>query len=576
MCPSHMRSQIVLVRIQSSEKIIIMKQLSHLLPGFVLILVLSFGARAQQPDFLFERPCPFPITHTLSYEEIPVCGLLDGELDGCYILDISDIKLTTAYETDSVHFQPLVLKVSPEGEIVGELSLGFEGRYSNIIGVVLDPNDPNCCYAFGKTHDNNLHCDRPYLAKFDHDLNLLWQKEIELPEYYRHNLSTCFTVDNEGNFFCMSMQMDPDIPMGALLKRLCYRLTSEGELDGMFEYPYLYKHPSYGEGVFMFTDGSGDYGCVVEEEDHDQVKLARFNRNLELVGHRTVPMSYVELNYPISDWCFEFFVNTPACIPLSNGSMIVAGSGHLARYDYTFPQTLIQSDNVIGFLWVNPDDEVISCATVGERPLEVGNTLHDSIKVMGPGRLLGEDAIYFSYLQGGLYGTDYDYTHCFVVGKMDLEGNVLWRRYWDKYQPENGMRVYTPQSMAITSDDGCLISGYSYYSDVNGPNPNGPDPQLFVLKVFADGTLSVGEEDTEVHMRPYRLYPNPVGDQLHLQFSPDVTPENIELIDLQGRLVSSQSDQLETVGMEGLPAGVYTLRVTLSNGTVYSDKVVKQ
>ena len=77
-------------------------------------------------------------------------------------------------------------------------------------------------------------------------------------------------------------------------------------------------------------------------------------------------------------------------------------------------------------------------------------------------------------------------------------------------------------------------------------------------------------------MRPYRLYPNPVGDQLHLQFSPDITPTGIELIDLQGRLVSSQSDQLETVGMEGLPAGVYTLRVTLSNGTVYSDKVVKQ
>jgi hypothetical protein len=46
--------------------------------------------------------------------------------------------------------------------------------------------------------------------------------------------------------------------------------------------------------------------------------------------------------------------------------------------------------------------------------------------------------------------------------------------------------------------------------------------------------------------------------------------------DLQGRLVRSQSKALESINMSQLPAGTYTLRVTLEEGKTYSDKVVKE
>ena len=65
-------------------------------------------------------------------------------------------------------------------------------------------------------------------------------------------------------------------------------------------------------------------------------------------------------------------------------------------------------------------------------------------------------------------------------------------------------------------------------------------------------------------------------DQLHLQYSPDVQLKQVELYDLQGRLVRVQQSDLEHVDLQGLSAGQYLMKVTLEDGKAYSDKVMKQ
>ena len=75
---------------------------------------------------------------------------------------------------------------------------------------------------------------------------------------------------------------------------------------------------------------------------------------------------------------------------------------------------------------------------------------------------------------------------------------------------------------------------------------------------------------------PFTLYPSPVKDILSLNFDDGVEPESIELYDLQGRLVSTKQNGLENIDMGGISAGVYTLRVTMKNGTSYREKIVKQ
>jgi hypothetical protein len=80
----------------------------------------------------------------------------------------------------------------------------------------------------------------------------------------------------------------------------------------------------------------------------------------------------------------------------------------------------------------------------------------------------------------------------------------------------------------------------------------------------------------ETFVRPYAFYPNPAQSELHLSYSPDVQPARIELYDLQGRLLQTQTQGLENIGLEGLAAGQYLMKVTLKDGKTFTDKVVKE
>ena len=80
----------------------------------------------------------------------------------------------------------------------------------------------------------------------------------------------------------------------------------------------------------------------------------------------------------------------------------------------------------------------------------------------------------------------------------------------------------------------------------------------------------------QAFIRPYLFYPNPAQDQIHLQYSPDVKPAQVEFYDLQGRLVRTQSKELESINLQGLAPGQYLMKVTLEDGKTYSDKVVKE
>jgi len=55
-----------------------------------------------------------------------------------------------------------------------------------------------------------------------------------------------------------------------------------------------------------------------------------------------------------------------------------------------------------------------------------------------------------------------------------------------------------------------------------------------------------------------------------------VEPAQIELYDLQGRLVRSQGSGLESFNLQGLAPGQYVMKVTMTDGTTFSDKVVKE
>ncbi len=156
-----------------------------------------------------------------------------------------------------------------------------------------------------------------------------------------------------------------------------------------------------------------------------------------------------------------------------------------------------------------------------------------------------------------------------VVVKMDTDLNMEWKRFCKTGNISllYGTPLYFPSYRKEQGEEeGVTWAGY-------GRNADG-GLCLVCLRLNHDGMVSVDEKDMEI--RPYAYYPNPAQDELHLQYSPDITPTQIELYDLQGRLVRSQRNGLERLNLEGLASGAYTMRVTLEGGKVFSEKVVKE
>ena len=162
--------------------------------------------------------------------------------------------------------------------------------------------------------------------------------------------------------------------------------------------------------------------------------------------------------------------------------------------------------------------------------------------------------LYFSYDTRNLLGSDQGLV---AVAKLDADLNVLWQRFCLEpgYSRHGSL-------MTVLDDGGVAICG-----GFRGR------PEVFFLIVNDDYD---GMEEQGFIVRPYAYWPNPVQDELHLQYSPDVTPQSIEIYDLQGRLIKTQRSGLESLSMKGLASGAYTMRVVLEGGKVFSDKVIKE
>ena len=177
--------------------------------------------------------------------------------------------------------------------------------------------------------------------------------------------------------------------------------------------------------------------------------------------------------------------------------------------------------------------------------------------------MMTDGTIYFLYKEDG-YPEE-----IFVAVKMDTDLNVEWKRFC---KTDNINIGWLQEFPVLCKDEYGEEKGIAWVGDDMriGSNIYG---KVF-LYLTHDGT--VGTNEGSIEMRPYAFYPNPVKEQLLMQFSPDVQPAQVELYDLQGRLVRKQSKTFESIDMSQLPAGTYTMRVILEDGKVYSDKVVKK
>lgn len=150
-----------------------------------------------------------------------------------------------------------------------------------------------------------------------------------------------------------------------------------------------------------------------------------------------------------------------------------------------------------------------------------------------------------------------------IVSKLNSALETEWERF--AVPASSGeMDEWVLESFNITDDGNIVTSGCLL--------ENGYSPMSAFLSIIHDETADV--EENGLVVRPYLIYPNPVKDRLSIHISPDVKLESIELYDVSGRcVVSSRTAEMNVAN---LPAGQYVAKITLEDGKVYSDKVVKE
>jgi hypothetical protein len=493
---------------------------------FIAVALIQISLFSQQRGFFFTERDP---SHYSSNGKFSV-----ETYDGCYIVTEVSI-LPPLYNQTEVD----IFKFSSEGEFLGKVEVGKD---LEIAGLFHFSDEQNLYYLILDNFENTVSV--PRIVCFDDNLSIRSSIDVELPpEIPNDNVISARAIvdDNKKVYYTFTH-------LGEGFIRIHMRFS----LDGQFETFTIGSQSGMAGSPFLFSDGScwSYYDAVLSRFD-DSLNLNNVHVFQDIVNE---PQSN-DLTYTV--WIKG--ATYPTAVALPDSSFLI--SEEVIERWLNPNQGIVDSDNnQMVFFKSNFNGEVEKVIVVGSRDTLERPAHFQSIDYVSP------NSIYLcgsQHLEPDSFGTLVIPNKIFIK-KVDNDLNLIWEKSYML-----GTNHYMPMYLLATQDGGCLVSGKVMY-DINQE-----EADLFVLKINADG--SVGSDEILVEdILSYVLYPNPTQGQLHMQFSTDVQPTQVELYDLQGRLVRMQSKAFESIDMSRLPAGTYTMRVTLENGKAYSDKVVKE
>jgi hypothetical protein len=96
-------------------------------------------------------------------------------------------------------------------------------------------------------------------------------------------------------------------------------------------------------------------------------------------------------------------------------------------------------------------------------------------------------------------------------------------------------------------------------------------------KVIVDIDVQNVSIDEKMENGEWRIYPNPTDGQLTIM-NYELGITGIEVYDVMGRKVHQQTinHSYSVLELDGLPQGIYILKVHLENGDVVNRKIIKQ
>ncbi len=145
----------------------------------------------------------------------------------------------------------------------------------------------------------------------------------------------------------------------------------------------------------------------------------------------------------------------------------------------------------------------------------------------------------------------------------------------DGFLAETGSNFYVHIEPCESCGEGRTLVESSYYGGSTGTENDDPT-DTFPAPKSLQNKLTDRADDAVL-----TVHPNPTDDVLHLGLSNGAIIATVTLYDLQGRIVetfheTSLQGATATLSLKSIPAGLYLLRVTDTEGREYQRKVVKR
>ena len=522
-----------------------MKKLLSLLA----IVFLAFAGDAQN---YFEKIIP--------YED----GIMR---QGQYVVETQSNGFIVAATTLLYHNQnDLLLSIDKNGNIVNSLVMQIDGKNLKYCGVFKHPEHNNEYLAIAVLTDDNFNIyiqNTIAFLRIDDKLNILGQDTWYLGEEYIQ-LASFQYID----FPLFELNDDGTLEMAAHFRRsdtsygyLFAQLTPYGEPIKVTEDHTLNHAGNLLLDFFVRNKSEKSYG-VIRHNDPGNVYAGEYyyyldsaynctkNKYLTSLYLRTVPE-----NAPIPDSIYIYAGNNHGSAEYYNDTLFL-----VTNQGAYFTGSQIHEMNFIAILNDSLDVKDVKFWDVDHIKSNSAQTKAISVK---------DNYIYHCGINGlkrehNINSLKDETT--IVISKFDNDLRLKWRRYYN-----SPGQSYDIQSIKATEDGGCIIVG------VNASIETWDAPNIYILKVDENGYDAVGENAESV-AKPYCCYPNPAKDNIYIELSPDADCQSVELYTLDGRLVKTchGASLQTTIDISSLNSGVYMLKLRMSDGKEWSERIVKE
>jgi len=273
----------------------------------------------------------------------------------------------------------------------------------------------------------------------------------------------------------------------------------------------------------------------------------------------------------------------------------IAGEGIQGRvaYDASTNTLTLHDAAISSFLWAYRTEGSFKVKLLGDNSIERMISSNDSCTFFGPGTLT---------LGGTSTGIALDCAHTDFLAlaegaTVDITASEagIYTIYDDMMDPDSILHVpvlvVDNSSLTVTAPLCFEFIPALWLSECHVVEPAGFEYQLDTwldlssqifrnyLEIRAGSSDVVVPEFDAAAMKP-SVYPNPTDNLLTVELSNGAGITHAVVYDLQGRIVADMSNaggrSTATVNVHSIPAGVYLLRVTDTDGKEYHQKIVKK